>query len=153
MVKSRLRTLLSKIEGSGSGYIERRGKCIFDGRLFNRRYMQTTHRRNAVYRTVGVPGKNAGERRTVKSAKHALTAYRCRLKLTQTGTEAANASLFSPLLKRCPLLKPHTPPRNRVRKFEHLCVEHKPFSDGARTVQTVADYRNAKAVFIRACEP
>ena len=129
------------------------GSAFFDGGLFNTWYIQTTHRRNAVYRTVGVPGKNAGERRTVKSAKHALTAYRCRLKLTQTGTEAANASLFSLLLKFCPLLKSHTPLRNRVRKFEHLCVEHKPFSDGARTVQTVADYRNAKAVFIRACEP
>ena len=115
--------------------------------------MQTPRRRNAVYRTVGLSGKNAGERRTVKSAKHVLTAYRCRLKLTQTGTEAANASLFSPLLKLCPLLKPHTPPRNGVRKFEHLCVEHKPFSGGVRTVQTVADYRNAEAVFIRACEP
>ena len=115
--------------------------------------MQTPRRRNAVYRTVGLSGKNAGERRTVKSAKHALTAYRCRLKFTQTGTQTANASLFSPLLKRCPLLKPHTPSRNRVRKFKHLCVKHKPFSDGARTVQTVADYRNAEAVFIRACEP
>ena len=134
MVKSRLRTLLSKIEGSGSGYIQRRGKCIFDGRLFNRRYMQTTHRRNAMYRTFGVSGKNAGERRTVKSAKHALTAYCCRLKLTQTGTETANASLFSLLLKFCHLLKPHTPFCNRVRKFEHLCVEHKPFTGGAISV-------------------